>query len=227
MGKILNLETSTTVCSVAVSIDGEVKSVHEINEGYSHAEQLEILIQKALQDSEVKMSELDAVSVSKGPGSYTGLRIGVSLAKGICFGAQIPLISVPTLEAISLNPRVRKQDVGLRIPMLDARRMEVYASVLDTQNEWVEKTRAIVIDEGSFTDHLNQKCFFFGPGMDKCREVLSVHENAHFVKDVLPSAAFMAKISEHRLQYSCFEDVAYFEPFYLKDFVAGKPKKLL
>lgn len=227
MAKILNLETSTTVCSVAVSVDGEVKSVHEVNEGYSHAEQLEILIQRALQDSGIKMNQLDAVAVSKGPGSYTGLRIGVSLAKGICYGSQIPLISVPTLEAMSLDQVVVKQGAGLRVPMLDARRMEVYACALDHQNQVIEPTSAVVIDEASFINLLSQKCLFFGPGMEKCKETLSVNKNAHFVDDVLPSAEFMTSISEKKYQDSSFEDVAYFEPFYLKDFVAGKPKKLL
>ena len=199
MAKILNLETSTTVCSVAVSVNGEVKAVYEVNEGYSHAEQLEILIQKALKKANLKIEDLDAISVSKGPGSYTGLRIGVSLAKGICYGAQIPLISVPTLEAMSLGPKVTAFPNGLRIPMLDARRMEVYACVLNEKNTVVMPTQAIVIDETSFSNYSDQQCLFFGPGMEKCKETLSISEKAHFIDGILPSAAFMAPISEKKV----------------------------
>lgn len=228
MAKILNLETSTTVCSVSVAIDGAVKSVFEINEGYSHAEQLEVLIQKALVNADLKMNDLQAVSVSKGPGSYTGLRIGVSLAKGICYGANIPLISVPTLEAMALHPKVKANPSTFKIPLLDARRMEVYACVLDDRNSVKIPTAAVVIDERSFLESLEQQsCAFFGPGMEKCRDVLSVHSNACFIADILPSAAYMATVSERKFMANECEDVAYFEPFYLKDFVAGKPKKLL
>jgi len=209
-------------------MDGVVKSVHEINEGYSHAEKLEILIQKALKDSKVEMSELEAISVSKGPGSYTGLRIGVSLAKGLCFGANIPLISVPTLEAMALHPKVQAHENTLRIPLLDARRMEVYACVLDEENRVKVPTAAVVIDGQSFTESLDQQqAVFFGPGMEKCKEVLSAHSNARFEDDILPSAAHMASVSEAKFIANEVEDMAYFEPFYLKDFVAGKPKKLL
>ena len=228
MAIILNIETSTTVCSVAVAVNGEVKAWREINDGYSHAEKLEQFILSVLEESQIKVSDLEAISVSKGPGSYTGLRIGVSLAKGMCYGSGILLISVPTLEAMSLDPKLKPHQEALKVPMLDARRMEVYACVLGPLNEVIEPTSAVIIDDSSFTKTMNEHAtVFYGPGMEKCKEVLSRHENAIFVADVLPSARYMAAISEKKFENKDVEDVAYFEPFYLKDFVAGKPKKLL
>lgn len=228
MAKILNIETSTTVCSIAVGIDGALVSVNEINEGYSHAEQIELLIEKSLAEAGISVNELDAISVSKGPGSYTGLRIGVSISKGLCFGLKKPLISLPTLEAMAMHPNLGSYEKALKTPMLDARRMEVYACVIDSIHETVSSTKAVIIDENSFTEILaNNEVVFFGPGMDKCQEVLAVHPNAKFVKGILPSARQMVKISEQKYVNSEFENVAYFEPFYLKDFVAGKPKKML
>lgn len=227
MAKILNIETSTTVCSVAVGIDGKLISLKEINDGYSHAEQLEKLIIQSLKEASLTISDLDAVSVSKGPGSYTGLRIGVSLAKGICFGNNISLISIPTLESLACHPKLVEEE-GLKVPMLDARRMEVYACVLNSQNEVVEETSAVVVDKDSFSQRLaSEKVLFFGPGMEKCKEVLSSNPNSGFVDEILPSASLMIEKSQQKFDNSQFENVAYFEPFYLKDFVAGKPKKLL
>jgi tRNA threonylcarbamoyladenosine biosynthesis protein TsaB len=199
-----------------------------VNEGYSHAEQIELLIEKSLKEAKLDVKDLDAVSVSKGPGSYTGLRIGVSIAKGLCFGLNIPLISVPTLDAMANHPNVLAHTHSFKAPMLDARRMEVYACILNDNAGIHQKTAAIVIDENSFIDTLNQhKLLFFGPGMEKCKTQLSIHKNAFFEDDILPSAQQMVQISEEKLLKKDVEDTAYFEPFYLKDFVAGKPKKLV
>ena len=228
MAIILNIETSTTVCSVSIAINGKLAALKEVNDGYSHAEQLELLIQSVVKESGIKMNDLQAVSVSKGPGSYTGLRIGVSLAKGICYGAQIPLLSVPTLEAMAQHPILKEDNESHLVPMLDARRMEVYACVLSPNYQVFTPTSAVVIDENSFSSLLeHSKAVFFGPGMEKCKDVLTQHSNANFKDDILPSSAYMAAISEEKFNASQFENTAYFEPFYLKDFVAGKPKKML
>lgn len=228
MAKILNIETSTTVCSIAIGVDGETVSVNEINDGYSHAEEIEGLIAKSLKEAILEMADLDAISVSKGPGSYTGLRIGVSLAKGLCFGLNIPLISIPTLEAMCYHPKLASYRNEHRVPMLDARRMEVYSCILNAENKLVAQTEAVVVDEKSYESYLrNNELVFFGPGMEKCKEQLSIHQGAKFQQGILPSAQQMVRVSEKKYQQNLWEDVAYFEPFYLKDFVAGKPKKLL
>lgn len=227
MAVILNMETSTTVCSVAIGVDGEVKSLKEINDGYSHAEQLEILISEVLKESDVSISNLDAISVSKGPGSYTGLRIGVSFAKGLCFGKNLPLISIPTLESMAVNTKVQKFN-GFKVPMLDARRMEVFTCTFGLNHELLEETNALVLDETSYSNLLKKgSTLFFGPGMEKSKSLLAIHKNAQFLDGVMPSAAFMVKLSEKKFKQRNFESVAYFEPYYLKDFVAGRPKKLL
>ncbi|MGB0390962.1 MAG: tRNA (adenosine(37)-N6)-threonylcarbamoyltransferase complex dimerization subunit type 1 TsaB [Salibacteraceae bacterium] len=227
MAVILNMETSTTVCSVAIGVDGEVKSLKEINDGYSHAEQLEILISEVLKESDVSISNLDAISVSKGPGSYTGLRIGVSFAKGLCFGKNLPLISIPTLESMAVNTKVQKFN-GFKVPMLDARRMEVFTCTFGLNHELLEETNALVLDETSYSNLLKKgSTLFFGPGMEKSKSLLATHKNAQFLDGVMPSAAFMVKLSEKKFKQRNFESVAYFEPYYLKDFVAGRPKKLL
>lgn len=223
---ILCLETSTTMCSVGVAVNGVKHSLCEVNEGYSHAEKIEELVDEALAKANLTLSELNAVAVGKGPGSYTGLRIGVSLAKGLCLGLNIPLISVNTLEAMSANPKVINQK-GFRVPMLDARRMEVYTAVYNEDLTEKDPTQALVVDSDSFSDYKEEQMVFFGPGMEKCKELLSAFSNAHYVNEVWPSAEGMMQIAHHKLIQSHTEDVAYFEPFYLKDFVAGKPKKML
>jgi tRNA threonylcarbamoyladenosine biosynthesis protein TsaB len=227
MARILNIETSTTVCSVVIGINGKPVGLKEINDGYSHAEQLENLIDEALVIAGVSISDLDAIAVSKGPGSYTGLRIGVSLAKGLCYGLNIPLISVPTLEAMSNHPDVVGFR-GLRIPMLDARRMEVYSCVFNTDNSLEQETKAVVLEDSSFQNLLEEnQVVIFGPGMDKSKVLFSKYNTVSFAENVLPSSEFMVQISEMKYEQKDFEDTAYFEPYYLKDFVAGKPKKLL
>lgn len=230
MALILNLETSTTVCSVSLSKDGRLLAVKEQNGDYSHAENLTLFIEDVLQQADVKLSDVDAIAVSKGPGSYTGLRIGVSTAKGLCYSLNKPLIAVSTLQHISLSvSKESKYQISnlksLFCPMLDARRMEVYCAMFDSLNNEIRPTTAEIIDEHSFSDLLNNNMiYFFGDGAAKCKNVLSANKNAIFINDIFPSAKNMTSLSEQAFVNKRFEDVAYFEPFYLKDFVAGKKK---
>ena len=223
MALILNLETATKNCSVSISKDGESISLKEINTGgYYHAELLQSYIEEVLKESNNKLSDLDAVAVSKGPGSYTGLRIGVSSAKGICFGNEIPLISIPTLESMATSQKGKDYTL---VSMLDARRMEVYACIYNSEVEEIRKTEAEIIDENSYYEYLEKgKVLFFGDGSDKCKDIIK-HENAEFVDDIFPSAKQMSEISEKLFNEKTFEDTAYFEPFYLKDFIATKSLK--
>ena len=222
MIKILNIETATTNCSVSLSQDGETLVLKEDNSlDYSHAEKLHLYILEAVKDAGLKLQDLQAVAISKGPGSYTGLRIGVSAAKGLSFSLGIPLISVSTLKSLACQINVNDAFI---VPMLDARRMEVYASVYDSNFEIVRDTKAEIISDNSFAEFLNQKkTYFIGSGVEKTKEVID-HPNAIFIEDKLPSANEMAKLSFDKYKISDTEDVAYFEPYYLKDFIAIKPK---
>ncbi len=195
----------------------------EINEGhFSHAEKLHPFIEEVIRQSNISFSDLSAVAVSKGPGSYTGLRIGVSAAKGLCYTLDIPLISVDTLQVLASAAEADKD--SLIIPLLDARRMEVYGAVFNSDFEQIRETEAEIIDENSFADFLkNGKIYFLGDGAEKCKEVIK-DKNAVFLKDYFPSSKNMVAFSTQKFRNSDFEDVAYFEPFYLKDFIAGKPK---
>ena len=195
----------------------------EINTGeYSHAEMLHPLINEALLESKLTIKDIEAIAVGKGPGSYTGLRIGVSAAKWLCFANDIPLISINSLEILAQSITI---DSGLIIPMIDARRLEVYAAIYDKNLNAVRETKAEIIDSHSFLDELqNQKVYFLGDGAKKCKEII-LHENAVFIENVFPSAKKMATISYHKFKNESTEDVAYFEPFYLKNFVATQEKK--
>lgn len=230
MALILNLETSTTVCSVSLAKDGQLLAVKEQNGDYSHAENLTLFIEDVIQQADVKLFDVDAIAVSKGPGSYTGLRIGVSTAKGLCYSLNKPLIAISTLQHISLSISEDSQShiSGLRslyCPMLDARRMEVYCAMFDSLNNEIRPITAEIVDEHSFSDLLNNNMiYFFGDGAAKCKSVLSANKNAIFIDDIFPSAKNMISLSEQAFVNKEFEDVAYFEPFYLKDFVAGKKK---
>lgn len=229
MAYILNIETSTEVCSVALSCDGEIVFHREDYRGQSHATQLGVFVDEALDYADSRGEKLDAVSVSRGPGSYTGLRIGVSMAKGICFGRNIPLISVPTLETLCVMPLLYNDlpDDALLCPMIDARRMEVYAAVYDKALNMKREISADVVDSSSYAEFLDKgPVYFFGNGAGKCKEVLT-HSNSHFIDNIKPLAKSMVLLSEKKFMNGDFEDVAYFEPFYLKEFVASKPKKLL
>ena len=221
---ILNIETSTKNCSVSISSGDEILAIKELNEGqFSHAEKLHPFIDEVLRLAEIAYSDLAAISVSKGPGSYTGLRIGVSAAKGLCYALDVPLIAAETLQLLARS--VEPDDDALIVPMIDARRMEVYAAVYDKNYNQVREIRAEIIDEQSFSEELNRgKVYFLGDGAAKCKPLIQ-HPNAVFLDGIFPSASKMAAISDTKFRNKDFEDVAYFEPFYLKDFIAGVPKK--
>lgn len=223
MAYILNIETATKNCSVSIAKDGEIISLHELNDGeYSHAEKLHEFIQKVINEANITTSDLKAVAVSKGPGSYTGLRIGVSAAKGLCFALDIPLISIHTLKAMATAISI---EVGVKIPLLDARRMEVYAAVFNKTNDFEKDVWAEIIDENSFETYLNNgPVYFLGDGAEKCKEIIT-HKNAVFIDNKFPSSKEMGKLSYDKYKKSDIENVAYFEPFYLKDFVVIPSKK--
>ncbi len=221
MAIILNLETATTNCSVSVAEKGEVKAlVEENNASYSHAEQLHLFIEEALRQAGMAMKDLQAVAVSKGPGSYTGLRIGVSAAKGICYAQDIPLISVLTLRSMAISRQITE---GVIIPLLDARRMEVYSAVFDPENHQIRATVAEIIDEDSFAAYSGKPVYLVGSGAAKCKEVLG-EEDFVYDTEFVPSAGDMAAISYQKYLEQDFEDMAYFEPFYLKDFIVHSKK---
>ncbi|MCF6296654.1 MAG: tRNA (adenosine(37)-N6)-threonylcarbamoyltransferase complex dimerization subunit type 1 TsaB [Flavobacteriaceae bacterium] len=219
MAVILCLETTTTNCSVAISVNGEVVAlIEDNNKQYSHAEKLHVFIEEALLKSGINKSELEAVAISKGPGSYTGLRIGVSAAKGLCFALDIPLISIATLESLAYQISEKE---GLIIPMLDARRMEVYSAVFNLDKEQIRATEAEILNETSFAEYLEKgKVFFLGDGAEKFKGIC-FYKNAVFLDDKFPSASQMASLVEIKYKKNDIEDVAYFEPYYLKDFVTG------
>lgn len=220
---ILNIETSTKNCSVSISKNGSLISLKEINNGnYSHAEMLHPLIVDVLKEANTTVNQLAAVAVGKGPGSYTGLRIGVSAAKGLCFTHDLPLISINSLEVLS---RTCNHTEGIIIPMIDARRMEVYSIVLDENHIPLRDTKAEIITESSFQEYLEKgNVYFLGDGAEKCKNVLT-HKNAHFIDNMFPSAREMALLSFDKYKKNDLEDVAYFEPFYLKNFIATQEKK--
>ncbi|MEJ6792355.1 MAG: tRNA (adenosine(37)-N6)-threonylcarbamoyltransferase complex dimerization subunit type 1 TsaB [Lacinutrix sp.] len=222
MALILNIETSTTNCSVSLSKNGETLHLKEdYSSNYSHAERLHVFIDDTLSNAKIDRSQLNAIAVSKGPGSYTGLRIGVSAAKGLCYALDIPLISISTLEALAHQVKV---DNGVVVPMLDARRMEVYSAIFSSEFEQIRTIEAQILDETSFEEYLSRgKVYFVGNGVEKTKGLLT-HVNAVFIEGKLPSANQMSKLAYLKYKKSDTEDVAYFEPYYLKDFVALKPK---
>lgn len=225
MAFILNIETSTTVCSVSLSKNGELLSFKEINNGYTHAENLHIFIENIIKQASITLKELNAVAISKGPGSYTGLRIGVSAAKGLAYSLNIPLIALDTLE-IMANSALAKDNDAVYCPMIDARRMEVYTSVYDKNLNQLIETEALIVDENSISKFSSYpKIYFFGDGMQKCKTVLSTFKNAEFIENILPSAKAMCDLAFKKYIEKQFEDVAYFEPFYLKDFLILTKKK--
>lgn len=229
MSCILNIETSTDVCSVSVSQDGACIFSQEDHEGPNHAVKLGTFVDEALSFADSHAIPLDAVAVSCGPGSYTGLRIGASMAKGICFGQDLKLIAVPTLELMAVPVLLREEveDGALLCPMIDARRMEVYSAVYDRALHEVRGIQADVVDAETYREYLDRGLvYFFGNGAEKCMEVIN-HPNARLIKGVEPLAKWMFPIAERRIAQEKYEDVAYFVPFYLKDFVAHQPKKLL
>lgn len=230
MSCILNIETSTNVCSVAVSQDGSCIFNKEDHEGPNHAVILGVFVQEALSFIDSHAIPLDAVAVSCGPGSYTGLRIGLSMAKGICYGRDVKLIAIPTLELMCvpllLGEKISEEN-ALLCPMIDARRMEVYSQFFDRALKEVRSINADIVENNTYDDILAQQpVYFFGNGAEKCHEVLT-HHNAHIIEGIVPLAKKMYPLAEKRMANEQFEDVAYFVPFYLKDFVAKEAKKLL
>jgi tRNA threonylcarbamoyladenosine biosynthesis protein TsaB len=226
MAYVLLVETSTRVCSAGIANENGIVSIREDQSTqYSHSSQITTFIEEVVREAGITFSELNAVAVSKGPGSYTGLRIGVSAAKGFCYALDIPLIAVNSLYAMA---RIAQKEIpetpSFYIPMIDARRMEVYNAVLDSSLKPVRETIAEIIDGNSFSEYLNQgKVALFGDGALKCTETVT-HPNALFFDQVYPSVSGLVQPAFEKLKNKDFEDVAYFEPFYLKDFVAGTPR---
>ena len=219
MSLILNIETASKNCSVSLAKEGKTILCKEMSEeGYSHAEKLYVFIEEILKETNTNFQELKAVAISKGPGSYTGLRIGVSAAKGICYALNIPLISVDTLQVLAKQAKI---DEGIIIPMLDARRMEVYSAVFDKNYNKIMDVQAEVVTAESYTE-IEEDAYFVGDCQEKCKTVLT-KPNFHFVSNIIfPSANEMSALSHQKFVNQEWEDVAYFEPFYLKDFMITK-----
>ena len=219
MAYILNIETSTTNCSVAIFNDLNLIEFAEVNTGdYSHSKSLHVFIDSILKKSKISPKDLSAISVSKGPGSYTGLRIGVASAKGLCFALDIPLISIETLKILSQNILNK----GTVIPCLDARRMEVYSAVFDIDNKMIRDTRAEIINENSFEEYLEENnVYFIGNANEKLKKIIT-NKNAKFIDNHFPSAKQMGLLSFNKFKSNSFEDLNNFEPFYLKDFIGTK-----
>ncbi len=223
MANILCIETSTTNCSVALAKDGQLMTLAEDDQSrYSHAEQLHVFIEKVVKDSKLKMTDLNAIAISKGPGSYTGLRIGVSTAKGLCYALGIPLISISTLKilALQINQHETKYPI---IPMIDARRMEVYTNVFDYKYNTLSKVEAKILEPKSFESYFDEyeKIYFVGNGVSKFKEICVNKNQSIFIENNNPSAKQMCVLADGLFNNKIFEDVAYFEPYYLKDFVSG------
>lgn len=232
MSLILGIETATKMCSVAISRDGVLLALKETGGEYSHSENLNHFIELVCKEAKIELSEIDVIAVSKGPGSYTGLRIGVSSAKGLCYGLEKPLIAVDTLKVLTLsviNSLPNGEGRGgalLFCPMIDARRMEVYTALYNSKLEMVEPISAKIMDESSFVKVLEEhKVVFFGDGAEKCKTLLNQHANAIFVDGVEPSAKYVNQLAVEKFNKQQFENVAYFEPYYLKEFLATTPKK--
>jgi len=219
--KILHIETSSKNCSVAISDGEEILCLcEEVSDNYKQSESLHSFVEWALEGAEISLKDLDAVSLGKGPGSYTGLRIGAASAKGFCYGLKIPLIAINSLD--SMVEEFVNQDFELIIPLIDARRMEVYTAFFDgTSGEMIKETEAKILDENSFSELADKKVLFVGDGAVKAQEILDL-PNAEFKSDIYPSAKGLIKKSVEKFNQNDFEDVAYFEPFYLKDFQGVK-----
>ena len=230
MAVILSIETATHACSVALHDNGKLLSGLELNEAQTAGSKLASLIDRLIESCQLKPNDINAVAISSGPGSYTGLRIGVATAKGLCYALDIPLISINTLELMAFQVKENTTTTGhsesiLLCPMLDARRMEVYTMLLDEELNIVKPTEAKVMDEQSFELELKAgTILFFGNGSDKCRSIIN-HPNAHFIDNIAPSASSMGKMAFRKWQMKQIENLITFEPFYLKDFMIRKPKE--
>ena len=229
MACILSIETSTDVCSVAMSENGQCIFKQEDHGGPNHAVSLGVYIDEALSFTDNHAIPLGAVAVSCGPGSYTGLRIGVSMAKGVCYGRNVPLLAVPTLEVmcvpVLLNHEIEED--ALLCPMIDARRMEVFSAIYNRALKEQRETRADVVDADTYREYLDRRpVYFFGNGAAKCMETIN-HPNARLIEGIEPLAKYMFPLAERKWVQEEYEDLAYYVPFYLKDFVAKMPKKLI
>lgn len=232
MAIILCLDTATTVCSVALGKDGLATHLQETTIPNVHSSHIIPFIEELLAEADMGLPQVDALAVSKGPGSYTGLRIGISTAKGLCFALDKPMIAISTLRSLAhaMASRIRKSDIShpqdiLFCPMIDARRMEVYAAIYDMDNREIRDIRAEIVTGELYTEFLkDHRVVFFGNGVAKCRDILREHPNAIIHEDFLSSAVHLVPLAEKRFKEGRFVDVAYFEPFYLKDFIAGIPR---
>ena len=226
MSLILNIDSSTTVCSASISQNGKLIALKEEDGSYVHAEKLGVFVLELFELSGYSLNQIDAVAVSKGPGSYTGLRIGVSLAKGLCYGLNRPLIGVETLKSMAIGAVKKHYDKdAYYLPMIDARRMEVYAAIYNSEMETVRKVDADIIHEESYKEFsANKKVIYFGNGAAKCKLNFQDNPNMIYLDGIQTSSSYLSELSFALYQNNEFEDVAYFEPYYLKDFVAGKKK---
>ena len=226
MAYLLHIESTSTVCSVAISKDAELLALKELNNGYTHAENLHVFIEQLLQETALNSKDLNAISISSGPGSYTGLRIGFSAAKGLAYALQIPLITIDTLKALS-NIVIQKNKVdALFCPMMDARRMEVYCAVYSNNFKEILPTQALVLDDISILKfNHNTDIYFFGDGMPKAKTLLQSLPNTHFIDNIMASASSMVPLAFEKYQTKDFTDVAYSEPNYLKEFFFTTAKK--
>ena len=223
MAIILTLDTSTKNCSVALFENEKFLALKEYySDDYSHAEQLTLFVEDVIKSANLTLKEIEAIAISKGPGSYTGLRIGTSTAKGLCYALDIPLISISTLKAMAFT-MAKNHVTDIYCPMIDARRMEVFSGIYDIENNEIRGIQADVVEEQTYANFLNNEVLFFGDGALKCKEIIN-HKNAKFLEGVYPSAKDLGKLAHAKFMNKDFEDVAYFEPYYLKDFVAGKKK---
>lgn len=216
MSLILNIETATKNCSVALAKDGKTIAIREIaTENFSHAEKLHVFMEELFSETNLKLQDLNAIAVSQGPGSYTGLRIGVSAAKGLCYALSVPLIAVDTLELLARKITITE---GIIVPMIDARRMEVFCAFFDNDYNKIRETKAEIIDETSYSE-ISETLHLIGDGAMKFKDILTDAKFQYYPEIEYPSAAEMALVSFQKFQNNQLEDVAYFEPFYLKDFV--------
>jgi len=221
---ILSIETSTPACSVAVHRDHVLLGVQELFTEKSHSTHLAVLIKQLVENCQLKMQDLDAVAVSKGPGSYTGLRIGVATAKGLCYGLNLPLVGINTLEAMAHQFSTIPPGIDYLCPMIDARRMEVYCTILGYDLKVLSDTQSVVVNEESFQEwRVRGNVLFFGNGSDKCREILN-GSSSFFVSGIAPSAKTVGLLGGKKFDEGQVEDLAYFEPFYLKEFRTTTPK---
>lgn len=224
---ILQIDTATEICSISISLNGNTLNSFEASESNVHASKLTLIIDRILADCSLSFNDLSAVCVSKGPGSYTGLRIGVSSAKGLCYALDIPLLAINTLDMMYLGYDKFTDEDAIYVPMLDARRMEVYLEIFDAKGALLVPTQARIIDSSSFEDFVNRKIVLFGSGATKLKEVFSGNSNIFIDSSFQHSSSNMSALAFSKLKNNDFEDLVYFEPYYLKEFIATTPKKLL